>query len=154
MNLQRLVERVRQVPLFSALGAEIVGFTGGRIHSWEEWQGPEEPLVENIGTRLQFLHDSLVAKSEEEKWNQALLLVVKLASQNVPYVESEDVWYGPNAAAWSAAWAFSLEEAYLSRNLPLPAELRAQLQWYEKGHWPCALLNLSRTENIEDYVIY
>lgn len=155
MNLQRLVERVRQVPLFSALGADIAGFTGSRIRSWNEWPGPEEPLVETIGTRLQCLHDTLVAKkSEEEEWNRALRLVLEMAAQNVPYDDSEDAWYGPNTAAWSAAWAFALEEVYLSRNLLPPGELRVQLQWFERGHWPCALVQPSRTENIEDYVIY
>ena len=100
------------------------------------------------------LRDKLISKSDEEEWNKALRVVVEAVARNVPYEENQDAWHGPNAAVLFAAWAFSLEELYLFRGLPLPAELAAQLKWFERGHWPCSLVEISGGENAADYVIY
>ena len=110
--------------------------------------------MEGIGTHLQDLYDEVVLGSEDEPWSQALRLVVDTAAPVVPYKDDEDAWYGPNVAVWSAAWAFALEELYLARCLPIPPELSAQLYWYERGHWPCALVMDSQFENTQDYIVY
>lgn len=154
MNLDRLSIRVRGVGLFSALGEKIQDSSVIRLRSWEEWPGPEEPRVEAIGTHMQFLHDQIISADAEPEWNRALRITVDFAAALVPYVEEQDAWYAPNIAVWSAAWIFALEEAHVARNLPLPAEVRAQLYWYQIGHWPSSLVSLSRYESIEDYVVY
>ena len=155
MNLTRLSERVRNANLFSSLGAEIDDPSVSRILSWEEWPSPEEPLVEAIHYRMQSLHDAIVPGGVGDTiWNQALNLTVKSSITLVPYAEGRDAWYAPNIAVWSAAWTFALEEAHIASAVSLPSELLAQLYWYERGHWPCALTSASGGENVQDYVVY
>jgi hypothetical protein len=154
MDLQRLKNKALQLRLFSALGAEIDDPSVARIRSWDEWLGPEDPLVEGMAKHLQRLHDDLPRLPDEGEWNRALRLVVDVVAKHVPYIEDEDAWYGPNTAAWCAAWALALEEAYIYQHQSLPAELRAQLHWFEQGHWPCALANSTGKEAVSDYVVY
>jgi hypothetical protein len=154
MNLDRLSSRVKEVNLFSALGVELSEPPIIRIRSWDDWPGPKDSRVETIHTHMQSLHDAIVFRDTEPQWNRALRLTVDIARYLVPFDESQDAWYGPNIAVWSAAWVFALEEVHTAKSIPLPSEMRAQLYWYERGHWPCALVSLSRRENIEDYVVY
>ncbi len=155
MNIERLTTRIRESSLFSSLGTQIDDPLIVQIASWEEWPGPEEPRVEAIGTRQQSLHDDVVLNAdEEEEWNRALRLVVEIAANVVPYKEGEDAWYAPNIAVWSAAWTFALEELCLSHSSPVPAEISAQLYWYERGHWPCALVTDSKAGGFRDYVVF
>jgi hypothetical protein len=154
MNLERLANRIRAIKLFSSLGVDIDDAVVVRIRSWNEWVGPEDPLGLQIGMRQQTLHDAIVVKSDEQLWNQALRIAVGISAKSVPYAEGEDSWHAPNIAAWSAAWTFSLEEAYFSRSISVPAEVVAQLYWYERGHWPCAVAVESSGERIQDYVVY
>lgn len=103
---------------------------------------------------MQSFHDAIVPAHTEPEWNRAVRLTVDSAAPLVPYVEGQDAWYGPNAAVWSAAWIFALEETYISQGIPLPTEVGAQLHWYERGHWPCALVSASSCDNADDYVVY
>jgi hypothetical protein len=153
MNLQRLSHRICAIPLFSALGSAIDGAGVTRIASWDDWAGPEAPLVEQLGLRQQALHDSVVPAAAKEQWDRALHIVVAVCARLVPYDEVADAWHGPNMAVWSAAWTFALEEAILSSNLLVPAELSAQIFWYECGHWPCALVSESRGGSRDGYII-
>ncbi|HEY5994246.1 MAG TPA: hypothetical protein VIU46_06540 [Gallionellaceae bacterium] len=154
MNLTRLSKRVRETNLFSSLGAELDDPSISRILSWEEWAGPEEPLVQVIHSHMQSLHDALVPEGSEQLWNEALHLTVEALSSLVPYIEDQDAWYAPNIAVWSAAWIFALEEAHIASEIPLPNDVCSQLYWFERGHWPCALVSLSSRDNIQDYVVY
>lgn len=154
MNNLRLCARISEANLFSSLGAKIDDFNVSRISSWEDWLGPEEPLVQELASHLQFLQEGVLLSIGEPEWNQALQLALEMATKLVPYIPGEDAWYGPNTAAWIAAWVFVLEEAYISCDVPLPAEVNAQLYWYRRGHWPCALVIESQFQSIEDYVVY
>ncbi|HDT5889378.1 TPA: hypothetical protein QHA87_004912 [Aeromonas dhakensis] len=154
MNIERLIDRAGKIQFFSALGAEIDDASIVRIGEWDEWPGPEDPRVEEIGLMQQSLYERVAHATEEAKWSRALRLMVEAAAKAVPYIEGEDASYGPNIAVWSAAWTFALEELYSSHDAPVPAEVRAQLYWYERGHWPCALIELSSTGSPKDYVVY
>jgi len=151
MNIERLRARLSRVALLSALGATINDLSVSRILSWEEWPGPEDPRVEDINTRMQSMYDGL-ASMDEKVWTMAIDIATNIAAQSVPYIHDEDAWYGPNAAVWMAAWAFALEELYTCHCLPIPADVCAQLFWYERGHWPCALVG--HGDKVEDYVVY
>jgi hypothetical protein len=154
MDLKRLVHRVRAIHLFSALGAEIKGSSIPRIRSWSDWAGPQDPLVEKIGLIAQSLHDAVIPASEDENWSRALRVVVQIGAEFVPYVESEDSWHAPSSAVWSAAWTYALEEVYRSFNISVPLEVVAQQYWYERGHWPCALVSDSSMCSEQGYVVF
>ncbi len=153
MNLERLSNRICAIPLFSALGSAIDESGIRRIASWDDWGGPEDPLAEQIGLRQQDLHDSVVPAAEADQWERALQIVVTACSQLVPYDEDADAWHGPNMAVWSAAWTFALEEAFVSANVLVPSELSAQLFWYVRGHWPCALVSELSGDTPEGYFV-
>src|SRR5690242_15421316 len=99
MNIERLQARISAVPLFSALGAAINDSSISRIWSWDEWPGPEDPRVEDIGTRMQRMYDELANLDEKQEWNRTIDLIVKSAAPFVPYIDGQDAWYAPNTAA-------------------------------------------------------
>ena len=154
MNLDRLARKINTIQLFSKLGSAIDDCAIARITSWEDWTGPEDLLVEQIALRQQALHDLVVPIEATDQWNQALRLVATACSTLVPYHEGADAWYAPNIAAWSLAWTFSLEEAHLASDVAVPAELDAQLFWYERGHWPCALVSKLSGETPAGYIVF
>lgn len=107
-----------------------------------------------ISLRMQHLHDSLISDDEEAAWMQALESVVDHARYLVPYEDDEDAYYAPNIAVWELAWVLALEEVHISKAIPIPNFLKAQIHWYERGHWPCELISLESDERPEDYVVY
>jgi hypothetical protein len=153
-KLQRLKSRIARTPLFSNIGLPIVSASNPRIVQWDAWLGPEDPTCLAIAIRQQELHDDLVPPEEEQEWVAALNLVVDYVATLIPYEPDEDVWHGPSAAAWGAAWVFSLEHLHAARGVALPADTAAQLVWFERGHWPCALVDGASGENLKDYVIF
>lgn len=66
----------------------------------------------------------------------------------------DDAWHAPTTAAWQAAWIFCLEAAHLARGLPVPDDVAAQVAWFERGHWPCALAPGRDGRAPEDYVVF
>jgi hypothetical protein len=153
MNIKRLLDRAQKSQLFRSIGDSPENGCSV-ISSWEEWPGPEDPLVSEIHYGQQAIKDKIFSVEQETEWNEALALVVGVASKNLPYDPSEDSWYAPNVAVWQAAWVFCLEELYQSNSIPVPNELVAQIYWFEKGHWPCALLSLDSIANPKGYLVY
>ena len=154
MNADRLLARVGAIRLFSSLGGHVDDSSVSRILSWEEWPGPEEPRVESIVLTQQALHDKVVHPADEQHWSTALDAVAKAISASIPYDATEDAYHAPTMSVWFAAWTFSLEEAFTFSNLAIPRLLTAQIYWYERGHWPCALIDLEKMDEIGDYLVY
>ncbi|MCX4143215.1 hypothetical protein M0D68_33795 [Paraburkholderia sp. SEWSISQ10-3 4] len=153
-NLRKLKSRIVGIPLFSNVGLPIADTSNPRISQWDAWFGPENSRSLAIAIRQQELHDILVPSSGEKEWNASLRLVVEHVKTLIPYDFDEDGWHAPTTAAWSAAWIFSLEQLHDASGILLPADLSAQLVWYERGRWPCALVEESSGANLEDYVIF
>jgi len=154
MNIERLKDRLAAVPLFSALGSALDESGLTRIHSWNEWPGALDPGVMDISFYSQSLHDAVVDAVSEQEWDDALQLGVSIAARYVPFDQKQDSWHAPTMAAWSAAWCFALEEAHIANDLPIPAPIKAQLYWFERGRWPCALVSPTRMDEVTDYVVY
>lgn len=154
MNIDRLKKRVSSIEMFATLGQPTNDGSITRIMSWDDWDGPEDSNIEKIALTQQELHDNLISSDEEKEWSDALDLIAESLSGLVPYDPEEDAYYAPNMAVWFAAWTFALEEAYLSKNLAVPRFILAQIYWYEKGRWPCALLDSNNIEESNDYVIF
>lgn len=154
VNFHQLESRIKNIPLFKSVGLPPPGAGNPRISQWDEWAGPEDPGCEAIALRQQDLHDALLPPEAEQDWLAALQLVVDHAATLIPYDPDEDAWHPPTTAAWGAAWTFALEQLCLSQEVSLPDDLKAQLEWYERGHWPCSLIDGSTGTNLEDYVIF
>jgi len=154
MNPLAAGSRARGLPLFSHLGAPIADPAIRRILSWDEWTGPEDPLAYAIGERQQSMHDAIIAPDEEEAWKRCLDDVVRHVARLIPYDERQDTWHAPTSAAWHAGWTFALEAAYVEKAMELPAELRAQIHWFELGHWPCSLRSATSMADIDGYVVF
>ncbi|MFC5430779.1 hypothetical protein ACFPTO_18535 [Paraburkholderia denitrificans] len=153
-KLQRLKSRIVRTPLFSNIGVPMLNASNPRIVQWDAWLGPEDPASLAIAIRQQELHDVLVPPEEEQEWVASLRFVIDHVATLIPYDPDEDVWHAPTAAAWSAAWTFSLEHLHAACGVPLPADTAAQLVWFERGHWPCALVDGASGANLKDYVIF
>lgn len=132
----------------------MVNASNPRILQWDAWLGPEDPRSLAIAIRQQKLHDSMVPPAAEREWVVWLKIVVDHVATLIPYDSDADVWYAPTAAAWGTAWTFSLEQLHCASGVPLPADIAAQFVWYERGHWPCALVDGASGPNLEDYVIF
>ena len=113
MTTEAVCRRISSLPLFINLGKTAAG--ARQISGWDDWAGPERPLVEEIHLRQQEIHDSVVATEEEGAWKESLNAAVALLSNAVPYDVNEDIWYGPNMAVWHAAWTFALETVHLNK---------------------------------------
>ena len=137
---KEFLERAESVGYFENVGAALEGSVP-RIAAWDEWPDPEGGLVAPIHFRQQALHDQLVDNDEEvqEYWNTLIEFVLSRAKSSVPWVDGEDSWYAPNTAAWHAAWTFALYSFCLIKEVEVPREIRLQWEWFEKGHWPCAV---------------
>jgi hypothetical protein len=153
-SLHKLKSRIVGTPLFSSVGFPILNASNPRISQWDAWSGPEDPRALAIAMRQQELHDIVVSPEKEQEWDASLELVVDHVRTLIPYDADEDAWYAPTTAAWSAAWIFSLEQFHDTSRIQLPADISAQLVWYERGHWPCALVDGASGANMEDYVIF
>jgi hypothetical protein len=124
------------------------------IGDWEDWLGPEDPMVMPLGSWQQELYDGLLASAGDkatelkELWDEVLDKVLQTASKSVPYDASQDAWHAPTTAVWSAAWTAALVVSFLFLSRPLPVDLITQWRWYVKGRWPCAYA--ARTEEGAD----
>ena len=153
-NLHKLKSRIVGTPLFSNVGLPTPNTGNPRIFQWDAWLGPEDPGSFAIALRQQELHDGLVLPEAEQEWHASLKLVLDHVTTLIPYDPDADAWCAPTTAAWGAAWTFSLERLHDASGIQLPADISAQLVWYERGHWPCALVGGASGSNLEDYVIF
>jgi hypothetical protein len=125
-----------------------------RIHAWDLWQGPEDPAVSLMNDLLLSWEDELRVAAEGEalqsRWDAIEKAVFAMARPRAPFEADQDVWFGPNAAVWSAAWTAalagcwlwqfgSLSRASLSEDASCRWRLDAIWGWYADGHWPCSL---------------
>jgi hypothetical protein len=154
VDLRQLQSRINALPLFQRVGCPIGDLGNPDIHQWDAWVGPEEPGSLAIAVRQQDLHDELVTPEDEQEWLSALQLVVDHSATLIPYDPNADVWNAPTAAAWNAAWSLVLEHLHIARKIAVPADLSAQLSWYERGHWPSSLIEERSGANAADYVIF
>lgn len=152
--LNDLPRRIEGIALFRNVGRLIVNADNPRLRAWDEWPGPEVEGSQTIAMRQQHLHDELVPPDAEQTWQSALHAAVDHAAALIPYHSDEDVWHAPTAAAWGAAWTFALECIHLSLKLPVPADLRSQITWYERGHWPCSIREGRSGHDVHEYVIF
>jgi hypothetical protein len=139
----RLLEKV---PWFQNLGKpdprdnEIT-----RIHSWEEWPGPERGYGDWFGRWQSVVQEQLEAsvpparrKQLKAHWKRIDRLVSERAAANVPLYDPErDPWYGPTACVWCAAYTACLIGWHIALNRRLPERLAHEWEWYLAGHWPC-----------------
>jgi hypothetical protein len=155
MNVELVYNRISALSLFANLGKIEPDISSmSQIESWDDWTGPEDPLVQEIHNRQQEIYNSIIAPEEDEIWKKSIETAADFLSKSVPYDPDEDSWYGPNMAVWHAAWTFALEVAHANKGLPCPPEIEAQVHWFAMGHWPCALKSPGKLENINDYVVY
>jgi hypothetical protein len=154
MESEIVCGRISSLPLFANVGRIILDVSVSRIASWDDWTGPEDPLVGEIHIRQQEIHDSIIAAEEEEVWADSLNAAVTLLSKVVPYDSNQDTYFGPNMAVWHAAWTFALEVAHVTKRLRCPPEIEGQVQWFANGHWPRALKQSGKMQTANDYVVY
>lgn len=115
-----------------------------RISTWEDWPGPEEPSVIELGYREQSFYDEFMQAAGEdvrqrlsELWDRIHAVVFRVAAPAVPFDPKQDTWHAPTSAVWHAAWTAGLIGLCLQTGRPVPAELEEQFSWFAQGHWPC-----------------
>lgn len=68
-----------------------------------------------------------------------------LQTKNTGYMESEDVWYGPNAAVCQTSMLCALIGCYNVFDIPITNKENSQWtmnyiwSWVKDGYWPCSL---------------
>ena len=115
-----------------------------RIHSWEEWPGPERGFGYWFG-RWQSVVREKIEEWEHVRpaelgalWKRIERFVVERAAANVPlYDPEQDAWYGPTMCVWGAAFTSCLVGWHIRLNRCLPERLACEWEWYVSGHWPC-----------------
>jgi hypothetical protein len=115
-----------------------------RLATWDDWPGPESPLVERIHLEQQELYDAIVISSAgggaalEGVFDRIRQRVLALAGTTVPYEPNEDAWHPPTSAVWHAAWTAGLMALCISTGRTPPRALASQWEWFTRGHWPAA----------------
>lgn len=147
----KFIEQLDAIPWFANLGSpsprdqEVF-----RIYHWEAWPGPEDPSSEMQTAFLLRWHDDLFhmgpsSAGLREAWQNIHDQVLRLTKPAVGYDESQDVWFGPNAAVRQAAYTTALVGCTVLRDGGLTEAGGARNQWtlsnewswYRAGHWPC-----------------
>jgi hypothetical protein len=136
------LRQLEEISWFAKIGEPLLATSPFKqIRSWEEWPGPEEFSVEQIGYRQQSLYDELMESGDSAEltrlWEKIHSIVFRDAKHRVPYDEREDAWHGPTTAVWDAAWTAGLVGLHLFLQRPIPADLQQQWTWFAEGHWPC-----------------
>lgn len=151
------VESLPCVPWFEQLGEE-VGEGVARIHSWDEWPGPEQEAVAALMQRGQRLYDALV-ESIEPGGRIALRddvrrIVFRHATSKVPYDESRDSWHAPTAAVWHAAFTAELVAMCVHASHDVPPQIAVQWTWFQRGHWPCGYSAVPGEGEVGELVVF
>jgi hypothetical protein len=144
-DVPRYIALLESVPWFANLGrphprdAEVT-----RIHSWNEWPGPERGNVFWFGRWLSFVQETIEREEAprrnelKEVWDRAYALVLARAIRNVPeYDPEEDAWHGPTMCVHFAAYTAALIAWHIALGRPLPRMIAEEWRWYADGHWPC-----------------
>ena len=139
------IQGLDAIPWFLSLGKphprdnEVV-----RIHSWEEWPGPETRLGYWFAQWQSVVEERIQAEESgrrtelEALWDRVHQVVFQRAAANVPlYDPEEDAWHGPTACVWHAAYTACLLSWHLLLRRRIPERLADEWNWYTDGHWPC-----------------
>jgi hypothetical protein len=152
-RLSHFFDELADIPWFANLGRpsprdpEVF-----RIYDWLTWPGPEDPGAEMLAAYHMKWRDDVFACGEvpdgfdmKRTWDAIQTAALQLTKAHLPYDEAQDAWYGPNAAAWSAAWSAALvgcrrliggkSDGSSTRFMQWTPE--NEWSWYEAGHWPC-----------------
>lgn len=145
LDLVRFIDALPGVPWFLNVGKphlrdhEVV-----RIHSWDEWPGPERGWCHWFGRYQSVVRERIEAEYSSRRtelevlWTSIQESVLNLAAAKVPLFDRDrDTWYGPTACVWFAAYTACLASWHLMLWCPLPERLFVEWTWYVAGHWPC-----------------
>ncbi|WP_433330803.1 hypothetical protein [Spirillospora sp. CA-294931] len=105
-----------------------------RIHDWDDWPGPENPLGEAFAEAYQEIRDHV--DPDQELFDRVHAAVMDRARTAVPFEPDQDSWHGPTLCVWEAAHVAALIVCVLARGWDVPDDLVEQWNWYEAGHWP------------------
>jgi hypothetical protein len=148
-------ESARDVPEFLALLGRVPWFLNlgkphrwdhkvARIHSWEEWPGPERGYGDWFGKWPAVVREAIEASERDRLrdldalWERVHALVFERAVPNVPLFDPKrDPWYGPTACVWLAAYISSLVAWHVLLVRPIPRMIAESWWWYSEWHWPC-----------------
>lgn len=140
--VEAFLNELETIPWFAKLGDPLpAGSDHKQIQGWDDWPGPEEESVEEIGYWQQLLREDLMDHPESTSlsglWDRIEEVVLRVAVRNVPYDPEEDAWHGPNAAVWHAAFTAGLMGLCVFLRQEPPSELDQLWRWFVAGHWPC-----------------
>jgi hypothetical protein len=113
-----------------------------RIFAWDQWPGPEDPLVEAFSCASQERYDRAFAASPlpasdlQHLFDRGHSAVTSLARNAVPFDPEEDAWHGPTQCVWQAAYTGGLIMCVLGSGWAIPDDLVEEWNWYCAGHWP------------------
>jgi hypothetical protein len=140
------LNHLEAIPWFSNLGKPISPPSNVKqISSWDQWPGPEDESGLEIALRHQSLYDAIFSREKdslsvgEEMWKKIHDIVIRVASQKVPFDVNKDAWHAPNSAVWEAAWTAGLVGVLLFLGQEIPADIEEQWNWFQAGHWPYGL---------------
>ena len=144
LTLETFLDRLDRVPWLQHLG-QPTDRDGEvhRIHDWDEWPGPEEPNIAELGLWWQDRHDAVLAQAGADRaaaeglFNEVQAKVFDRAKAAVPYDPEQDAWHGPTQCVWDVSYWAGLVALYLQLGQPLPDQIKQVWSWVEAGHWPC-----------------
>jgi hypothetical protein len=150
---EEFIANLDHIPWFERLGQPSArDHEVFRIYDWGTWPGPEDPGSEIQQAYHMLWRDTLFETRDSKLAERLRLLrdtiqdkVLSIARLKVPYDDTEDAWYGPNAAAQSASWVASLVGCTIAKHGHLEAGNNSRMQWtlcnewswFTEGHWPC-----------------
>ena len=136
-------------------GRPFAGFTAQRIDSWDQWPRPGFTGVEQLSLDLQVVKDVLAREADSTSRSDEFVgVAVEAIAGFVPgFSKSEDTWHAPTAAVWHAAWVISLHVVLVQTGRPVPAIVKDQLAWFERGRWPSAYTAETVSAATKEYVV-
>jgi hypothetical protein len=151
-TIENSIDRLGEIPWFANLGKpstrdeEVF-----RIYRWQTWPGPEDPGSEMQSAFHKKWKEDLVKPTDTqaiEVFRRIRERVLQITKVVLPFEAKQDVWYGPNAAALSAAITAAMVGCAVLRDGELKTDsalstsrkqwsLANERSWYLEGHWPC-----------------
>jgi hypothetical protein len=157
---ETFIDELKTVPWFANLGKPLPDQGIQRIGGWTEWKGPESEPNEIFYSSLQLLRTGCEGRHRYQKdklkkvFDEVYGQVVKAAAGPVPYDPDEDIWHGPTAAVWDAAFTAACMALYLYVADPVPVFLEEHWAWFKKGHWHCGFAQIDDSEQPSVPVIF
>lgn len=149
-SVEDFLAELETIGWFDKIGQSVAETSGVvRIHSWEEWPGPEALAILKMSLSHQALYDSIMSNCDRDQaalralWDRIHDIVFRTACPKVPFDPRQDAWHGPTTAVWQAAWTAGLIGLCLRAGRPIPPELEKQWEWFVRGHWPSGYASLN-----------